>query len=248
MSYSFLREPPSSRMSAVASSNTTPMSDLLSAFLRRLEQGQVSSVEIVMEIADTPEAHQAGVMVLGLSELQRSRALSRRPVAPSIDPARKQYSVQELVEVPRDVFLINLYRCLLKRDPDSGGLAHFTARWHSGAASSADVVYEVASSPEARRTSIAVTGLGMTRLRRTLSTLPVIGRLVDILGCILYLPELAQLCRRLAQRSTASETRWQADVLRVESRCRPQTIGARCRLGRRGGCITTATGPSEILG
>jgi len=126
------------------------------------------------------------------------------PVRP-IDPHKVEYTVSELLAVPQEVFITNLYRSLLKRDPDPAGRAHFSGLWVAGVLA-VDIIYDFSRSPETTASGVRVKGLGTTALRRRFSGLPVVGRLFNLAAHLIYLPELAMEFRAWQRRLPTDHT------------------------------------------
>jgi SAM-dependent methyltransferase len=191
----------------------------LSAALRAIDSGESSRLDFVADTAASPEVARAGVTVSGLTAPRRQRDPGPQPTP--IDPARLQYTIAELANVPSEILIANLYRCLLKRNPDFKGAGQFSRTWESGVATAADLIYAIANSPEARTKGVRVSGLGLTRVRHILSAVPVIGPVVQIAACAVFLPQLGAQCRWISQQlrlvTTGLERRArQIDSLRAE--------------------------------
>jgi SAM-dependent methyltransferase len=195
-----------------------PEREALVGFLKSLEQGERSRLEIVQELAASPGAKDVGTIVLGLPRAFRH---TDAPALAPIDQEKRNYSLDELLNVSSDLFIANLYRCLLKRDPDPGGGATYSANWESGKLTAADIVHAIAASPEASRQGTTVSGLGNTGLRRFLRHIPVVGRVFDIISYAISVPDLARRIVRLdreikALARTDAHIQMHTDSLRAE--------------------------------
>lgn len=181
-----------------------PTGNELSRYWQTLRSGEMSRIELIREVGRSIEARVAGVGIWDL-EAQHPRFGELSPLAsPQVSPVDLQtttYRLQELVAVPDDVFLQNLYRCLLKREPDPQGAQTYISLWLSGAASNADIIYSLATSPEARASGVRVTGLRMTGIRRTLASLPLIGFVFETVAWLLHLPQLGKNVQQLHHRN-----------------------------------------------
>ena len=177
-----------------------PDENSLSRCLHEMESGAGSKLNVIRNLSESAEARLAGTRVWDLEARQPTleAPASRDSVGPApVNSQKTTYSLQELVEVPDRIFLQSLYRCVLKREPDLSGTETYTALWLSGAASSADIVYAVATSAEARALGVTVTGLRWTGLRRSLASLPLVGHVFEIGTWLLHLPQLGRNFRQV---------------------------------------------------
>jgi hypothetical protein len=172
----------------------------LVAHLEALESGNATCLDLLAGLQQSAEAKRIGVLVVGLPSRVADRNL---PAVAPIDVEKKQYTLTELASVPSSALVLHLFRTLFKREPDSAGAANLASRLQSGEAT-ADLVLDLSRSPEARDRGVQVAGLGWTRLRRAVRGVRVLGPLVEIAACLVYLPELARQFRQF-QRMFESE-------------------------------------------
>lgn len=111
------------------------------------------------------------------------------------DSSRLSYDVSEFLPLDGRHFLPAVYRCLLKRDIDDEGRANFWALLASGRCSKAEIIWCIASSPEAANTGIAVSGLGRTAFLFRLFQLPLLGPVLRSLALLVNLPGVARQLR-----------------------------------------------------
>jgi hypothetical protein len=82
----------------------------LGSVVRALENGDTNRLDFAAETAASPEASRAGILVFGLAAHLRKK--DPGPHAAPVDPARLSYTLGELVNVPGEIFIANLYCCI----------------------------------------------------------------------------------------------------------------------------------------
>lgn len=74
------------------------------------------------------------------------------------EEARKLIDIGEMPELDDDAFIANLYRALLRREPDQEGKRHYLGRLRAGKSRKL-IVSEIKKSPEAKRRGLRLPGL-----------------------------------------------------------------------------------------
>lgn len=72
---------------------------------------------------------------------------------------RMEYNLAELLETRDRIFIRDVYKALLKRDPDPGGMDHFLNDLRSGKMSPAEMIRCISSSEEGKNINVKVIGL-----------------------------------------------------------------------------------------
>jgi len=131
-------------------------------FLAQMRGGRPRR-SILIDLYRSAEARRLGVKIGGISLLiSRSHVhdlLKAIAGKPSIEPGRKIFvDARELLSLDSTELVIECYRRLLGREPDSVGLKHYLTRLDRGAAKSR-IVGDLGYSLEARRRRVQVNGL-----------------------------------------------------------------------------------------
>jgi len=105
-------------------------------------------------------------------------------------PERASYHLRDFLAHHDEDFVRNVYRGLLRREPDIH--AHdYVAALREGRLAKVEVAGRVRFSREGRNVAIPVRGLALPFALRTLRRVPVLGRLVGIAQYIVRLPDIA---------------------------------------------------------
>jgi O-antigen chain-terminating methyltransferase len=86
-------------------------------------------------------------------------------------PLRSHYHQRDFSRLRGDQMLRNLYRCLLRREPDQTGFQHYLTRLRQGA-SKQEIIHQIANSAEARQHATHIAGLWRYTLCRPLLSRP----------------------------------------------------------------------------
>lgn len=112
------------------------------------------------------------------------------------DPARSTYDLSEFLPYEGHRFLQAVYRCVLKRGIEPQSSQSLIAGLYSGRCTKEEIVWNVATSGEARTKAVRVSGLARANVRYRLFRIPGIGWCLRWLALILNLPGIEQELRR----------------------------------------------------
>ena len=130
-------------------------------YLRELRNG-TSKLQILFEISMSAECRHAGGELPGLGDACTREGIGETSHKPPILPpseAMQITSAEQLLVLDDHNKLIEIaYWVLLKRAPDSGGIANCLDRL-SGGASKLQLIYEIFTSPECRKIGVELPGL-----------------------------------------------------------------------------------------
>ena len=112
------------------------------------------------------------------------------------------YLMDDFLKYHHRDFIINAYRGILKRSPDSGGFDHFLRDLQSGKITKAEILGRLRFSPEGRSKKVKVKGLGIHFGILLLFRIPVLGYLFRLIVGVLNLPTFFRNFQKL-EASTA---------------------------------------------
>ena len=121
----------------------------------------------------------------------------RPTLPPEFVPAgNDRYHVDDLLKYSGQEFVRNAYRAVLKREPDYGGYAQYTAMLVEGRFDKIDILVSLRYSEEGRRKNVYVEGLAWRRALRRAARLPVIGYVIELVSALGRLPSILRQQRR----------------------------------------------------
>jgi SAM-dependent methyltransferase len=131
----------------------------------------------------------------GSAQLQRLPRRARNDER--LETTKAAYDTAEFLAFSDEALVRNAYACLLKRDPDPKGLAHFLTGLRTGKWDKVDVLGRLRYSREGRGRAVPVAGLLPGFAGRMLFRAPVLGPLAEWLYCWLRLPLISKKMRQL---------------------------------------------------
>ncbi len=100
--------------------------------------------------------------------------------------------VADLLALPLDVFLLTAYRCVLGREPDTAGGAHYQRALLRGQLTRIEMLGRLSLSAEGRRRGRRLPGVLPAFLLATLYRVPVAGPVAALVARLLRLPAHCQ--------------------------------------------------------
>lgn len=89
-------------------------------------------------------------------------------------------------------FMTNLYKAILKREPDQQGMTHYLNLLRSGKKSKSEIISIVRYSQEGKRIRVNILGINKRYIYTALSSIPIFGYLFRLLVTFFRLPILLQ--------------------------------------------------------
>lgn len=129
-------------------------------------------------------------------------------------PAKPAYSLDELLQFADEEFVATAYRVLLRRPPDSAGMAHYLEALRNGHLSKVEILGAIRFSEEGRKTDVHVDGLLIPYKLHELRRIPILGRLLAFSLALKNLPRLS----RYLQTMESSSARATQDMGRLINR------------------------------
>ncbi len=111
-------------------------------------------------------------------------------------PQKTHYELRDFLDYHDEAFIVNAYRGVLKRDPDSSGLGIFLSKLRSGDYSKIEILGRLRSSPEGRKAGVRIKGLWFPFVVQTTYRLPLLGYVTSWLNFVLRLPVLIKNLQR----------------------------------------------------
>ena len=111
--------------------------------------------------------------------------------------SRDRYRLDDFVRYHDEDFVRNVYRGLLRREPDLAGLADYLDALRSARLSKTEIVGRIRYSPEGRAAGVRVDGLLLPFALRSLRRIPVLGQVLGIVQYLFRLPGIVRNHERL---------------------------------------------------
>jgi O-antigen chain-terminating methyltransferase len=107
-------------------------------------------------------------------------------------PAKPAYTLSELLQFADEEFVATAYRVLLRRPPDSNGMAHYLVALRNGHLSKVEILGAIRFSEEGRKTDVHVDGLLIPYKLHGLRRVPILGRFLAFSLALKNLPWLSR--------------------------------------------------------
>jgi len=127
------------------------------------------------------------------------------------------YHINDFLKYHDQQFVINAYRGILTRGPDSEGLNYFLKGLHTAKLSKADILGRLRYSPEGRARNVKVRGLLLHFCVQSLFKIPILGYFCRLMISILNLPTLVSNVQ-IIDSSSAAQFQQQGQTLRELSK------------------------------
>ena len=111
--------------------------------------------------------------------------------------SRDRYRLDDFLRYHDEDFVRNVYRGLLRREPDLAGLADFLGALRSGRLSKTEIAGRIRYSPEGRAAGVRVDGLKVPFALRSLRKVPALGQVLGIVQHLFRLPGIVRNHERL---------------------------------------------------
>ncbi|WP_295421177.1 methyltransferase domain-containing protein [Sulfurovum sp.] len=102
------------------------------------------------------------------------------------------YSYADFMQFEDHIFIRNVYRALLKREPDDAGLTYYLVRLRSGVLTKQEIIADIRFSKEGKRNHVKLNSLKRKWFAHTLRRVPVAGRVIRWLDIFFGLPRIVQ--------------------------------------------------------
>jgi len=103
-------------------------------------------------------------------------------------PKDKGYHISDFLKYHDHQFVINAYRGIIRREPDSEGLTHFLSHLRSGKMTKAVILGRLRYSPEGRATNVKINGLFWNFIIQSSFAIPILGYVSRLGTGIVNLP------------------------------------------------------------
>ncbi|MBE1445673.1 methyltransferase domain-containing protein [Paenibacillus sp. OAS669] len=103
---------------------------------------------------------------------------------------KDEYHLSDFLNYHDEDFVRNVYRGLLKRNPDPQGMEYYLEQLRSGKLSKIEILGRVKFSKEAKRNKIKVKGITLPFLSNNLYKIPIVGYLLKLVISIIKLPKI----------------------------------------------------------
>ena len=111
--------------------------------------------------------------------------------------SRDRYRLDDFLRYHDEDFVRNVYRGLLRREPDIAGFTDYLGALRSARLSKTEIVGRIRYSPEGRTAGVRVDGLKVPFALRSLRQVPVLGQLIGIVQYLFRLPNIVRNHERL---------------------------------------------------
>ena len=133
--------------------------------------------------------------------------LPQYPKQPDFE-LKERYHINDFLQFHDSDFIKNAYLGILKRHPDQQGFAFYLNELRQGQLKEA-ILARLRFSPEGRAKAVSITGIRITIIQYTLSKIPVVGYLIELVLGILKLPTLRRNLRQFQAYSMMLQTQHQ---------------------------------------
>ena len=116
-------------------------------------------------------------------------------------PEKSVYALRDFLDYHDETFIVNAYRGVLRREPDSSGMTDFLGKLRHGDYTKIEILGRLRFSPEGRRHGVRIRGLLAPFALQTACRLPVLGYGIAWLNFILRLPVLIRNWQRFEAHS-----------------------------------------------
>jgi len=110
---------------------------------------------------------------------------------------KKQYHVSELLKFHDAEFIINAYRAILGREPDSDGMNLFLSRLRQGKSTKIEILGRLRMTPEGKQKKIAIQGIFLPFAVQSAFKIPILGYIFRIIIGIINLPAIIKNILRI---------------------------------------------------
>ena len=128
------------------------------------------------------------------------RALTETATVAAL-PQKSVYALRDFLDYHDEAFIVNAYRGVLRREPDSSGMTDFLGKLRHGDYTKIEILGRLRFSPEGRRHGVRIRGLIAPFALQTACRLPVLGYGIAWLNFILRLPVLIRNWQRFEAHS-----------------------------------------------
>ncbi|MFE5324203.1 methyltransferase domain-containing protein [Paenibacillus sp. NPDC056579] len=104
--------------------------------------------------------------------------------------SKNEYDISDFLNYHDEDFVRNVYRGLLKRNPDPQGMDYYLGQLRSGRLNKIEILGRVRYSKEAKKNKIKVKGLTFPFMTNILYRAPIIGYLLKLIISIIKLPRI----------------------------------------------------------
>lgn len=104
--------------------------------------------------------------------------------------SKNEYNISDFLDYHDEDFVRNVYRGLLKRNPDPQGMEYYLEQLRSGRLSKIEILGRVSYSKEAKKNKLKVKGLTVPFFTNIMYRIPIIGYLLKLIVSIIKLPRI----------------------------------------------------------
>jgi len=113
------------------------------------------------------------------------------------------YTVADFCQYHDKAFIINVFRAILKRDPDEAGMEYYLSQLRTGKKTKREIIANARFSKEGRAKKVKIQGVIIPFLVALFYHLPVLGYLLKFMIALLKLPKLVEKVHQLEAQTQA---------------------------------------------
>jgi len=118
-------------------------------------------------------------------------------------PLKPTYSVADFCQYHDKAFIINVFRAILKRDPDEAGMEYYLSQLRTGKKTKREIIANARFSKEGRAKKVKIHGVIIPFLVALFYHLPVLGYLLKFIIALIKLPKLVEKVHQLEAQTQA---------------------------------------------
>ncbi len=114
---------------------------------------------------------------------------------------KNTYTVSDFCQYHDKVFIVNLFRAVLKREPDDQGMDYYLSHLRTGKKTKREIIANMRFSKEGRAKKVVVKGIKIPFLVALFYRVPVLGYLLKFVVALIKLPKLVEKVHQLEAQS-----------------------------------------------